>query len=160
MLKFKELYLHKRYVGLLTLNCSFLMCVCNSCTMVFLGCMGIVPNCGIWNSEGEARGIHLYIPHEGYNPYTLENHSTSDLCYDATIGECFPYHKHYTAKGVLSYTLVCMSFLEYAGFVLVLFPLKHDLIIAQIYISHTVCCFQRGTPFGIQHTKESRRTNF
>ena len=24
------------------------------------------------------------IPHEGYNPYTLENHSTADLYYDAT----------------------------------------------------------------------------
>ena len=26
------------------------------------------------------------IPHKGYNAYTLENHSTADLYYDATTG--------------------------------------------------------------------------
>ena len=50
---------------------------------------------------------------EGYNPYTLENHSTTDLCYDAT--------NQADNWGVfaLSYTLGCMSFLEYMGIVLV-----------------------------------------
>ena len=27
--------------------------------------------------------VTLEIPHEGYNTYTLENHSTADLYYDA-----------------------------------------------------------------------------
>ena len=42
-------------------------------------CMGIVrtlAECGIM--------VALGLSHEGYNPYSLENHSTADLYYDAT----------------------------------------------------------------------------
>ena len=55
--------------------------------------------------------------------------------------ECFPYHKHYAflcSWGVLSYTLGCMSFLEYMGFVLVVFPLKCGFIIVQIQMYYKV----------------------
>ena len=76
------------------------------------------------------------IPHEGYNPYTLENHSTADLYYDATTQTrgVFPCVSHYTllcSRGVFSYTLGCMRFLEYMGFVLAIFPLKYGFIIVQ-----------------------------
>jgi hypothetical protein len=36
---------------------------------------------GIFRGRSPRNSI---IPHEGYNPYTLENHSTADLYYDAT----------------------------------------------------------------------------
>ena len=112
----------------------------NSCTMHgFLRCMGIVPECGIMEFRGRSPRNSI-IPREGYNPYILENHSTADLYYDATnqtLGSVFP-TKHYAllcSWGVLSYTLECMSFLEYMGFVLVVFPLKCGFIITKMYIS-------------------------
>ena len=70
------------------------------------------------------------------NLYTLENHSTADLYCDATnqiLGSVFPttstmlYHKHHALLG-------CMSFLEYMGFVLVVFPLKCGFIIVQVNV--------------------------
>ena len=60
------------------------------------------------------------------------------MYYDATsltLGSVFPTTStmlFYTAG--VSYTLGCMSFLEYMGFVLVVFPLKCDFIIVQVYI--------------------------
>ena len=47
----------------------------------------------------------------------------------------FPCLNHYTllcSWGVFSYTLGCMRFLEYMGFVLAVFPLKYGFIIVQI----------------------------
>ena len=41
------------------------------------------PECGIVVFQGR-RPRNSIILHEGYNPYTLENHSTADLYYDAT----------------------------------------------------------------------------
>ena len=41
------------------------------------------PDCGIMVFQG-LRSRNSIIPHKGYNPYTLENHSTADLYYDAT----------------------------------------------------------------------------
>ena len=46
----------------------------------------------------------------------------------------FPCLNHYTllcSWGVFSYTLGCMRFLEYMGFVLAVFPLKYGFIIVQ-----------------------------
>ena len=48
---------------------------------------------------------------------------------------------HYTLLcnwGVFSYTLGCMRFLEYMGFVLAVFPLKYGFIIVQMLI-HCMC---------------------
>ena len=72
----------------------------------------------------------------GYNPYTLENHSTADLYYDATtqtLGSVsLPQSLYFTMQlGCISYTLGCMRFLEYMGFVLAVFPLKYGFIIVQ-----------------------------
>ena len=36
------------------------------------------------------------MAYKGYNPYTLENHSTADLYYDAT-NQTLSYNKHYTS---------------------------------------------------------------
>ena len=41
------------------------------------------PECGIMVFRGRSPRNSI-IPHKGYNPYTLENHSTADLYYDAT----------------------------------------------------------------------------
>ena len=41
------------------------------------------PECGKIVFRGRSPRNSI-IPHEGYNPYTLENHSTADLYYDAT----------------------------------------------------------------------------
>ena len=49
----------------------------------------------------------------------------------------FPCLNHYTllcSWGVFSYTLGCMRFLEYMGFVLAVFPLKYGFIMVQIII--------------------------
>ena len=132
------------------------------------------------------------IPHKGYNPHTLENHSTADLYYDATtqtLGSvslpqslyftmqlgyifiqqiqaplqqtgCLKNHLVLLCKLFLHsclwlikltttvvlvlalfllqrcmnllYTLGCMKFLEYMGFVLAVFPLKYGFIIVQV----------------------------
>ena len=57
--------------------------------------------------------------------------STADLYYDAkkqTVGSVFP------TTSTITMQLGCMSFLEYMGFVLVVFPLKCGSIIVQSYI--------------------------
>ena len=68
------------------------------------------------------------IPHEGYNPYTLENHSTADLYYDATtqtlgsvslpqslyftmqLGCIFIYPRVYEISRVHGFCTSCFSF--------------------------------------------------
>ena len=82
------------------------------------------------------------IPHKGYNPYALENHSTADLYYDATtqtLGSV-----SLPQSGTIYFTLQlwcifihprCMRFLEYMGFVLAVFPLKYGFIRVQILYS-------------------------
>jgi hypothetical protein len=72
------------------------------------------------------------IPHKGYNPYTLENHSTADLYYDATnqtVGSVSTIL--YYAARVYALIHPSMRLLEYMGFVLVVFPLKCGFIIVQ-----------------------------
>ena len=66
-----------------------------------------------------------------YNPCTLENHSIADLYYDATTQKLgFPRHKYYTllcSWGIhvaIAYTLGCMTFLDYMGFVLAAFSFE------------------------------------
>ena len=57
------------------------------------------------------------IPHEGYNPHTLENQSielTCTICHKVDTGEYLPHLRQ----------LGCMSFLEFMGFVLAVCPLK------------------------------------
>jgi hypothetical protein len=50
----------------------------------FLRCIWVLyPECGIMGFRGRSLR-NAIIPHEGYNPYTFENHSTADLYYDAT----------------------------------------------------------------------------
>ena len=74
----------------------------------------------------------------GYSPYTLENHSTADLYYDATnqtLGSIFPTTSTMLYYAAVVYTLVCMSFLEYMGFVLVVLPLTCGFIIVQVQIN-------------------------
>ena len=80
----------------------------------------------------------------GYNPYTLENHSTADLYYDATtqtLGSVsLPQSLYFTMQlGCIFIhpSLGCMRFLEYMGFVLAVFPLKYGFIIVQ-YCIHTI----------------------
>ena len=74
-------------------------------------------------------------------PYTLESHNTADVYYDTTnqtLGSVSPTTNAmlYCAAGVLlSYTLGWMRFLEYMGFVLVVFPLKCSFIIVQVLAS-------------------------
>ena len=50
--------------------------------------------CTLWNSEGKAQSRYsINYTTRRYNPYTLENHSTADLYYDATnqaLGSVFP----------------------------------------------------------------------
>ena len=49
--------------------------------------MGIVPFMwynGIPRAKPSLSEYHVIIPHEGYNPYILENHSADDLYHDAT----------------------------------------------------------------------------
>ena len=95
----------------------------------------LYPECGIMVFRGRSPRNSI-IPHKGYNPYTLENHSTADLYYDATTQTwgVFPCLNHYTllcSWGVFSYTLGYMRFPEYMGFVLAVFPLKYGFIIVQ-----------------------------
>ena len=76
------------------------------------------------------------VYHEEYNPYT---HSTADLYYttNQTLGGVFPTTTTmlFYAAGVYCHTpQVCMSFLEYIGFVLVVYPLKCGFIIVQTAI--------------------------
>ena len=82
------------------------------------------------------------IPHEGYNQYTLENHSTADLYYDATtqtLGCASP-----TTSTVLYFTMQLRCIFIHPrvyeisrvhGFVLAVFPLKYGFIIVQRYLS-------------------------
>ena len=43
----------------------------------------LYPECGIMEFRGLSPRNSI-IPRKGYNQHTLENHSTTDLCYDAT----------------------------------------------------------------------------
>ena len=68
----------------------------------------LYPECVVMVFPGQSPKNSI-IPHEGYNPHTLENHSTADLClyYDATtqtLGSIFP-----TTSTVLSMQLECIS---------------------------------------------------
>ena len=95
----------------------------------FSKCMGIVP--WVWYNGIPRNSI---IPHEGYNPCTLENHNTADLYYDATtqtLGSVsLPQSLYFTMQ------LGCTKFLEYMGFVLAVFPLKYGFIMVQLSIPH------------------------
>ena len=84
------------------------------------------PECGIMEFQGR-------------NPYTLRNYSIADshLYNDATnqtLGDCFPYHKHYVFYAAEEYYPRMYELSRVHEFVLVVFPLKCGFIIVQVYV--------------------------
>jgi hypothetical protein len=121
--------------------------------------MYMYPECGIMEFRGRSQRNSI-IPHKGYNPYILENHSTADLYYDATKGAFLPYFTTCMQLGcMLSYTLgsrVYKRLLVYMGFVLVVFPLKCGFIIVQLICRPTTLLIS-GLPYDHPHPSGSRQ---